>query len=195
MPPHSISRSPSTPPIAGRVSGTTPASTGGRWGPGAGSAPALATSPAFQLSAQISLRGAGCLAPKSPARAKNNPPPRSPPLHSPPPGSAGGSWHRSAPPWHRHGGALEMPPPGRWRGGGRGPGARIRHGAAGGSCPASDGDRAGWRWPSGATGSSHRHNRERCQALPASHAGPRGLSPRRVSHGEGECPPSPTPSR
>lgn len=51
--------------------------------PGHGSAPALATSPAFQLSAQISLRGAGCLAPKSPARAKN----------TSPSGSAGGSWH------------------------------------------------------------------------------------------------------
>lgn len=47
--------------------------TPGQVGDGDGCTPALAPSPAFQLSAQISLRGAGCLAPKSPARAKNSP--------------------------------------------------------------------------------------------------------------------------
>lgn len=97
MPPHSISCLPRVPSLGGLRYHFSQRQ--GKVGDRDTSPPALATSPAFQLSAQISLRGAGCLAPKSPARAKNNPL-----------GSAGGSWHRSAPPWSHRGGASEMPP-------------------------------------------------------------------------------------
>lgn len=179
-------------------------------GGGAGSAPALATSPAFQFSAQISLRGAGCLAPKSPARAKNNPPAHTHThTHTPP---RLGGWQLAplstalAPPRRGPGNATAAG--GRGRAGGghtqRGPGGRSwpRHSAG---CPRlprgtwrvlspgeEGGDRVvtGWwggGWPSGATGSSHRHDWERCQALPGFSTAGRipAVNPGGVSQGEG----------
>lgn len=133
--------------------------TPGQVGDGDGCTPALAPSPAFQLSAQISLRGAGCLAPKSPARAKNSPRARR---------VAAGTAQ------HRLGTAAEGPWKCHHRGGGTGtrgqdhvpvalPGTLACPGAPRGSCPQGEGRQRGGGGravtpvpPTGLTGSGAR---------------------------------------